>query len=39
MRAVLKAGKCDQAPLVATSPQTRAADPAYAVKALGRTEK
>lgn len=40
MRKVLKGGECDQAPLVApTVPQTRAADPAYAVKALGRTVK
>lgn len=40
MREVLKGGKCDQAPLVApTAPQTRADDSAYAVKALGRTEK
>lgn len=35
----LKEGKYNQASLVATALQTRAADPAYAVRALGRTEK
>lgn len=35
----LKEGKYNQASLVATALQTRTVDPAYAVRALGRTEK
>lgn len=35
----LREGKYNQASLVATALQTRAAGPAYAVRALGRTEK